>query len=449
MKRFTTIFTFVVLMAMPSIAHVVEIDNLKYDLTDGAEKVATLIGFADNVSVKNQVEPPAIIQSDGESYTLTGIKEEAFINDETLQVIILPKTITSIGDRAFKNCKNLKSVRIDSKELEIGEETFYGAGDSFAFNLGSSCKNFTIKDRAFANSGINDLYVSADEWRLGDAVFQSSGIKYVFMDCILETGKDTFKDCKELVYFEKSPVENGWSRIEDGFFDGCSNLRYLRLDKSTKEIGRHAFSSAFRIIEFVYDVIPSFSKDSFENEDDWKKVGVALFCFDEDVALNPEYSLLFEDKYYTTFETDGIYEFLPLYDIDDTHYGSYEFLPGLNLEKRNTVCYFPANSRWILAADKEGGDWRSEVFVNDKEIAQTIINGWVSYIIDIEGKTEIRVEYSNSGVDTIEGISADCDVYTTDGVCIGKLSGAEYHGLPQGVYILRDSKGQSKKIVVK
>ena len=49
-----------------------------------------------------------------------------YLNGEEIRDLIIPNTVTSIGDIAFYNCRNLTSVEIPSSVTKIGERTFYG-----------------------------------------------------------------------------------------------------------------------------------------------------------------------------------------------------------------------------------------------------------------------------------------------------------------------------------
>ena len=62
----------------------------------------------------------------------TGLKEirsEAFMDNASVEAILVPNGTTTIGARAFKNCTNLKIICIPSSVREIGADAFAGCGE--------------------------------------------------------------------------------------------------------------------------------------------------------------------------------------------------------------------------------------------------------------------------------------------------------------------------------
>ena len=63
------------------------------------------------------------------------VAEEAFQGDTSLSVVIIPKTVKSIGSKAFANCTNLTEVFLGNNPgMEIAEDAFEGCGD-LVFNV--------------------------------------------------------------------------------------------------------------------------------------------------------------------------------------------------------------------------------------------------------------------------------------------------------------------------
>lgn len=55
---------------------------------------------------------------------IIGIDDNAFEEDKTLESIVLPSSIKTIGAKAFCDCKNLKTINIPKKLERIGEAAF-------------------------------------------------------------------------------------------------------------------------------------------------------------------------------------------------------------------------------------------------------------------------------------------------------------------------------------
>ena len=60
--------------------------------------------------------------------SVTKIGDGAFQYCESLTSVVIPDSVTEIGEEAFEGCTSLTSVVIPDSVTEIGEEAFEGAG---------------------------------------------------------------------------------------------------------------------------------------------------------------------------------------------------------------------------------------------------------------------------------------------------------------------------------
>ena len=72
-----------------------------------------------------------------------------YINGDLVTNLVIPNSVTSIGDAAFANCINLKSITIHDGVKTIGESAFSGCSKVETIYIGNSIEG--IKDYAFAN----------------------------------------------------------------------------------------------------------------------------------------------------------------------------------------------------------------------------------------------------------------------------------------------------------
>ena len=78
------------------------VDGVLYGCYEGTHTEVEVKG-----SVEEELEVciiPTVIYYEGKSYTVTRIGEAAFANAIYLEKVVLPDTITSIGNRAFEGC---------------------------------------------------------------------------------------------------------------------------------------------------------------------------------------------------------------------------------------------------------------------------------------------------------------------------------------------------------
>lgn len=63
---------------------------------------------------------------EGDDFLITGISDQAFRNNTTIEKIILPKTIEKINNFAFQNCTKLKEIVFSEGLKIIGDSSFWG-----------------------------------------------------------------------------------------------------------------------------------------------------------------------------------------------------------------------------------------------------------------------------------------------------------------------------------
>ena len=85
------------------------------------------------------------------------LSEGCFAGSTALTTVILPDTLTSVGDRAFADCSCLRGIYIPSSVRSIGAEAFAGCTQLEAIYLHNSLK--TISNDAFDRCGkLNYIY---------------------------------------------------------------------------------------------------------------------------------------------------------------------------------------------------------------------------------------------------------------------------------------------------
>ena len=101
---------------------VYEKDSIEYIVSN---KKAVISGCLDNVS---NVTIPTTVTINGTNYTVSGINQYAFQFRDNIKTLVLANTITSIGLEAFY-CSSLVSIVIPKSVTSIGEDTFISCWD--------------------------------------------------------------------------------------------------------------------------------------------------------------------------------------------------------------------------------------------------------------------------------------------------------------------------------
>ena len=168
---------------------------------------------------------PSIIETDGQSYEVTTIEDEAF-RGSLIPSITIPNSVTYIGHRAFRDCQCLTSVSIPSSVTFIGDEVF-----RFCHCL----ETIHIEDG-------NPIYDSRDNC---NAVIETAS-NTLLMGCkntIIPNGVTSIADYafQEMTELTSMTIPDGVTSIGDWAFFCCDNLSSITISNSVTHIGKRAF----------------------------------------------------------------------------------------------------------------------------------------------------------------------------------------------------------------
>ena len=135
----------------------------------------------------------------------------------SLKSIIIPDSVTSIGDGAFSECHSLKSINIPDSVTRIGYSAFKSCGGLTSISIPPSVT--TIEDGTF----------------LGCHSLRNINIP----DTVTRIGRSAFEDCDSLTSINIPPSV---TTIEDGTFLGCHSLRNINIPDTVTSIEDYAFS---------------------------------------------------------------------------------------------------------------------------------------------------------------------------------------------------------------
>ena len=130
----------------------------------------------------------------------------AFYFCRSLSKIVIPSSVTSIGEWAFSNCGSLSTIVIPSSVTSIGDSAFLGC---------------------------------------------SSLSKIVIPSCVIKIGNGAFYSCRSL---SEIVIPSSVTSIDYGAFSDCSSLSKIVIPSSVTSIGEMAFMDCDSLSEIV---IPS------------------------------------------------------------------------------------------------------------------------------------------------------------------------------------------------
>jgi uncharacterized repeat protein (TIGR02543 family) len=116
--------------------------------------------------------------------SVTKIAQDAFSNNQEIETIILPKSITEIESYAFSQCRNLKSANLSNVSV-FGISPFYKCQNLLTINIGGTVSSLEILSDPFSGCiNLNTAYFTSPQTVLINNLFKScsDGFKIYYHD---------------------------------------------------------------------------------------------------------------------------------------------------------------------------------------------------------------------------------------------------------------------------
>lgn len=159
----------------------------------------------------------------------------AFLKHKTIETVVLPNSLTNIGERIFDRCGSLKSVAFPEGMTSVGDLSFYYCTDLEMYDFPSNFE--AIGARAFAGVKLGNVKFDK-RVKLGDAAFESSTIVKLDMPLSADTiPAMAFAYCSEL---KEISIGEGVRYLGNMAF-GYAGVTVAQLPESITEMGDNVF----------------------------------------------------------------------------------------------------------------------------------------------------------------------------------------------------------------
>jgi len=141
----------------------------------------------------------------------------------TLVSIILPNSLTSIGEYAFRLCENIKSIYIGNSITNIGREAFEGCSGLTTVTMGPSVT--TIQRDAFHYCyALKNITFSENITYIGEDAFTHSAVDKVVFPNSMTTVNNSFRQCD---YLKEVTLPASVTNITNWAFQYCYGLNTI------------------------------------------------------------------------------------------------------------------------------------------------------------------------------------------------------------------------------
>ena len=200
---------------------------------------------------QGQMTLPSTVTYQGEDYTLTEIDVAAFYECDGLTgTLIVPGSVTDIGDQAFYACTGLVFIKLQEGVTTIWHNAFSSCSGITSLNLPNTLT--TIFHDAFSGcSSLRSLHLPASVTTVFPSVFTNDpALESITVDenhplyysennaIIKRDDKTLFLGCKATV------IPDYIVAIGENAFNGCGDGGDLVIPNSVRAIGDNAFQSS-------------------------------------------------------------------------------------------------------------------------------------------------------------------------------------------------------------
>lgn len=187
-----------------------------------------------------------------------------YINGEEVKEVVIPNSVTSIGDYAFYGC-NMSTVEIANSVTSIGSNAFRYCRSLISAVLSNSLTR--LNERTFSDcTSLTTITIPNSVTLIGDLTFfNCASLPSISIpESVIEIGVCAFSGCKSLTSIN---LPNSVISIGEAAFNWCDELTSVSISSSVTSIGKGAFSFCFKLTKVEFSSIESLCSIQFGDGD--------------------------------------------------------------------------------------------------------------------------------------------------------------------------------------
>ena len=367
---------------------------------------------------------PEEIEYNGDTYTVTGIYNDAFNRAYDLTSISLPKTILGIGQYAFAECKSLTSITIPESVTTIAD---------FAF---SDC------------TGLTSVTIPSS---------------------VTSIGEDVFSGCTGLTRIE---IPGSVTSVGVGAFYGCTGLTSIEIPGCVTSVGQYAFQNCTGLTAIYLNslVPPTINSSTFSGVD---KSQCTLYVPDgfeskyqswgfQNIAVNPYVTVEKKAVIYVVdgeeYQRDSVAVTAAITAIDAPTREGYTFsgwseIPATMPDNDVTVTGTFTINKYAVIYMVDGEEYRRDSVEYGATITLAenptrdgyIFSGWSGYpetLVMPAGDVVVTGAFEVNGLAKVGAAATSGDEYYD-------LTGKPLPQPQRGINLVRKADGTTRKIIVR